>query len=75
MVRATGAVVVPLLILTLTILVMRFTLAYALVDYWHVDAVWWSFPITGATLALCALGYYKFGGWRAARMTPAVAAR
>jgi hypothetical protein len=36
---------------------------------------WWIFPITGATLVLCALGYYKFGGWRAARMTRAATLR
>jgi Na+-driven multidrug efflux pump len=70
-VRATGAVIVPLLILTLTILVMRFSVAYAFADRWHSDAVWWSFPLTGATLAACALLYYKFGGWRTARMAPA----
>jgi putative MATE family efflux protein len=70
-VRATGAVIVPLLILTLTVLVMRFSVAYAFVGRWRSDAVWWSFPLTGATLAACALLYYKFGGWRTARMAPA----
>jgi Na+-driven multidrug efflux pump len=70
-VRATGAVVVPLLILTLTVLVMRFGVAYALVARWHSDAVWWSFPITGAALAAGSLIYYKFGDWRTARMAPA----
>jgi Na+-driven multidrug efflux pump len=73
-VRATGAVVVPLLILTLTVLVMRFGVAYAFVERWQSDAVWWSFPVTGATLAGCAIVYYKYGSWRAARMTPAVVA-
>jgi len=73
-VRATGAVVVPLLILTLTVLVMRFSLAYAFVDRWHSDAVWWSFPLTAAALAAAALVYYKFGGWRTARMAPATVA-
>jgi putative MATE family efflux protein len=72
-VRATGAVVVPLLILTLTVLVTRFTVAYAFVPRWHSDAVWWSFPLTGAALAGFALLYYKRGGWRAARMLPAAA--
>jgi Na+-driven multidrug efflux pump len=59
------------LILTLTVLVMRFSVAYAFVGRWRSDAVWWSFPLTGATLAACALLYYKFGGWRTARMAPA----
>jgi Na+-driven multidrug efflux pump len=74
-VRATGAVVAPLLILIATVLVMRFSVAYAFVDRWQIDAVWWSFPVSGAALAGCAFIYYKFGGWRAARMTPAVLAR
>jgi Na+-driven multidrug efflux pump len=69
-VRATGAVLVPLLILTVTVLVMRFTVAYALIDYWQVDAVWWSFPLSSATLAALSFVYYKFGGWRRARMAP-----
>jgi len=73
-VRATGAVLVPLLLLTLTLLVMRFSVAYAFVDRWHIDAVWWSFPLSGAALAACALSYYKFGGWRSARMAPALLA-
>jgi putative MATE family efflux protein len=69
-VRATGAVVVPLLILTLTVLVGRFSIAYAFLDHWQIDAVWWSFPVSGAALAGCAFLYYRFGGWRAARMGP-----
>jgi hypothetical protein len=39
--------------------------------------VWWSFPVSGAALAGCAYLYYKFGGWRSARMgadAPAVIA-
>jgi putative MATE family efflux protein len=70
-VRATGAVLVPLLILTVTVLVMRFTVAYALIDYGQVDAVWWSFPLSSATLAALSFIYYKFGGWRSAHMAPA----
>jgi putative MATE family efflux protein len=70
-VRATGAVVAPLVLLTLTLLVMRFSVAYAFIGRWGVDAIWWSFPLSGAALSACALAYYKFGGWRAARMVPA----
>jgi putative MATE family efflux protein len=74
-VRATGAVVAPLLILVATVLVLRFSMAYALVDRWQVDAVWWSFPASGAALAACAFCYYRFGDWRAARMAYAGLAR
>jgi putative MATE family efflux protein len=72
-VRATGAVVAPLLILTFTILIMRFALAYAFIDSWHADAIWFSFPLSAAALAGFAMIYYKFGDWRAARMLPATA--
>jgi putative MATE family efflux protein len=72
-VRATGAVIVPLLILTFTILVLRFGVAYLFIDAWHADAIWFSFPLTAGALALFSLVYYKFGDWRAARMLPAVA--
>ena len=76
-VRATGAVVVPLVILTLTVLVGRFSIAYAFALHWQIDAVWWSFPVSGAALAAWAYLYYKSGGWRSARMgavAPAVIA-
>jgi Na+-driven multidrug efflux pump len=60
--------------LALTVLVMRLSVPYAFVDRSHSDAIWWSFPLTGAALAALALAYYKFGAWRTARMLPPVAA-
>lgn len=67
-VRATGAVVAPLLILTFTLLVVRFGVAWLLLDTFRAEAIWWSFPLTSAISALLAVLYYKFGGWRSARM-------
>jgi putative MATE family efflux protein len=67
-VRATGAVMVPLFVLTLSLLLVRFPLAEALMGRYHVDAVWWSFPISSALSAALAVLYYKYGGWRTARM-------
>jgi putative MATE family efflux protein len=67
-VRATGAVMAPLFVLTLSLLLVRFPLAEALMSRYHVDAVWWSFPISSALSAALAVLYYKYGGWRAARM-------
>jgi Na+-driven multidrug efflux pump len=69
-VRATGAVMVPLLILTLTLLLVRFPAAAMLQDKFGADAIWWSFPISSALAAVLAVVYYKYGGWRAARMLP-----
>ena len=67
-VRATGAVMAPLFILTLALLLVRFPLADALIGRFHIDAVWWSFPISSALAAGLAVLYYKYGGWRNARM-------
>jgi putative MATE family efflux protein len=68
-VRATGAVVAPLVILAIALLAVRFPVAEAFLGRFQVDAVWWSFPISSALTALLALLYYRFGGWRSARMS------
>jgi putative MATE family efflux protein len=70
-VRATGAVMAPLIILTITMLLIRYPLAELLIDHWHADAIWWSFPISSAVAMLLAMLYYKFGGWRQAHMIDA----
>ena len=68
-VRATGAVMMPLAILTVSLLLVRFPLAELFLDRFHADAVWWSFPISSAVAALLAVLYYKFGRWREAHMS------
>jgi putative MATE family efflux protein len=73
-VRATGAVIAPLVILTISLLVVRFPLAELFLDRHHIDAVWWSFPVSSVLSCMLALLYYRFGDWRSARMTPAAAA-
>ena len=32
------------------------------------DSIWWSFPLGSLASMLMAMGYYKWGGWRRARM-------
>ena len=54
-VRATGAVMAPLIILTISMLVVRFPLAEMFLDSYHVDAVWWSFPVSSVLSAMLAL--------------------
>ncbi|MDE2137414.1 MAG: MATE family efflux transporter [Gammaproteobacteria bacterium] len=73
-VRATGAVIAPLVILTISLLVVRFPLAELFLDRFQADAVWWSFPVSSALSALLAVLYYRYGGWRHAHMMPARAA-
>jgi putative MATE family efflux protein len=67
-VRATGAVMVPLATLTFTLLVVRIPLAEVLLDHVGERAVWWAFPASSALSATIAVLYYKYGGWRSARM-------
>jgi Na+-driven multidrug efflux pump len=71
-VRATGAVLPPLVILTLALLVIRFPLAYVLLDEWQADAIWWSFPISSVVAAVLSAAYYRWGGWRTQRMGGAI---
>jgi putative MATE family efflux protein len=74
-VRATGAVMAPLIILTISLLVVRFPMAQLFLDRYHVDAVWWSFPVSSVLSCVLALLYYRYGGWRSVHMTvPATAA-
>jgi putative MATE family efflux protein len=65
--RATGAVMAPLLIATLSMLAVRFPLAVTLLGRWQADAIWWSFPISSVINMALAVLYYKYGGWRTAR--------
>jgi putative MATE family efflux protein len=67
-IRATGAVMAPLIILTVSLLAVRIPLAEAFVDRWGADSVWWSFPLSSAFASALAVLYYKYGGWRSAHM-------
>jgi Na+-driven multidrug efflux pump len=35
---------------------------------WGADALWWSFPVGSAASALLLYAYYRFGGWKQAKM-------
>jgi putative MATE family efflux protein len=63
-VRATGAVRVPLLIYVVTLLIVRFPLAAALLDRWQADAIWVSYPTSSLLTVVLSALYYKYGGWR-----------
>jgi Na+-driven multidrug efflux pump len=67
-VRATGAVMAPLITLSITLLVIRIPLAEFLLEHWGAGAVWWAFPLSSALSALIATLYYKYGGWRSAHL-------
>jgi putative MATE family efflux protein len=67
-VRATGAVMAPLVILTISLLLVRFPLAQLFLERYQVDALWWSFPLSSALSAILAVLYYKFGAWRSVHL-------
>ena len=70
-VRATGAVMAPLVILFLSMWVIRLPFAWALGPRIGADAIWWSFPLGSVVSLALALGYYRFGNWRGSRILPA----
>ncbi len=69
-VRSTGAVMPPLITLFVSLFAVRIGFAKLLEPSWGEDAIWWSFPVSMAVSASLALAYYRWGGWRTARMGP-----
>lgn len=75
-VRATGAVMAPLISLTVALLGVRIPVAALLSGRWGADSVWWSYPLSSVLAAILAMLYYRYGGWRSAHMErPAEGAR
>ncbi len=66
-VRATGAVIPPLLILTIAIWGIRIPVSIFL-SHTGVDGILWGFPAGSIASVLLIAVYYRFGGWRKARM-------
>jgi putative MATE family efflux protein len=67
-VRATGAVMPPLIMLVISLWLLRVPFAYLMLDRWRADAIWWSFPLSSMTSMLLSIAYYRFGGWRKVRL-------
>lgn len=67
-VRATGAVMPPLIILALALWFVRVPFAWLLRERFGADAVWWSFPLGSLVAVTLATAYYRWGDWRHASM-------
>lgn len=67
-VRATGAVIAPLIMLVISLWGVRVPFAYLMLDRWHADAIWWSFPFASLLSLAMASVYYRYGGWRKVRL-------
>jgi putative MATE family efflux protein len=67
-VRSTGAVIPPLIMLVISLWGIRVPFAKLLQPTLGADAVWWSFPTSSLCSMLMSIAYYRWGGWRKARM-------
>ena len=67
-VRATGAVVPPLLILALALWGIRIPFASLMQPVLGIDAIWWSFPVSALSAMLMSMAYYRWRRWRQAKM-------
>lgn len=67
-VRATGAVWAPLIILVISMYLVRIPFAALLIPRLGDDAVWWSFPLGICTASVLTILYYRQGGWRRSRI-------
>ena len=72
-VRSTGAVIPPLIILVIALWLVRIPFAYGLAGSWGADAIWWSFPLGSVVSMTLSAAYYRWGGWRHAHMLRAQA--
>jgi putative MATE family efflux protein len=72
-VRATGAVIPPLIMLVISLWLIRVPFAFSMLDRWKADAIWWSFPLSSTVSMLMSVAYYRFGGWRKVRLGVATA--
>jgi putative MATE family efflux protein len=67
-VRATGVVWPPLLVMVFALWFVRIPFALALQPYWGADAIWLSFPLGSLVTLVIAVAYYRWGGWRTAQL-------
>ena len=72
--RANGAVWPALIILTVTLIPIRLGMAALMRPILGVDAIWYSFPASSIMTMTLAILYYRYGGWRRARMMAAAPA-
>lgn len=70
-VRSTGAVVPPLIILFIAFWVVRIPFAYGLIGRYGADAIWWSYPLGSIASLVLTIAYYRYGNWRSAHMLAA----
>ena len=67
-VRANGAVLMPLVFLIVSAIGVRFGIGFTFHPRYGADAIWWAF--TGGAMSSIAMsvGYYLHGGWRQSKV-------
>lgn len=70
-VRATGAVMAPLVILFVSMWVIRLPFAWGLAGQIGAESIWWSFPLGSVVSVALAFLYYRFGNWKRSHILPA----
>ncbi|PEA54768.1 MATE family efflux transporter [Bacillus pseudomycoides] len=68
-VRANGAVIIPLLITFFALWIIRVPLSYYLGISYGLDTLWLSYPISFTIALVLIIPYYMFGKWKDAKMT------
>jgi putative MATE family efflux protein len=68
-VRANGAVWIPLIVLAIGMVPVRFGYIFATYGWLGADAIWTSFPVTSFINLALAVAFYVHGGWKKAHMT------
>ncbi|HKU17022.1 MAG TPA: MATE family efflux transporter [Steroidobacteraceae bacterium] len=73
-VRATGAVLGPLLVIFGSLWLARIPFAYGLAPRWGEDAIWWSFPVGSVVGVVLGWLYFRYGDWRKVQLMRGVGA-
>jgi putative MATE family efflux protein len=66
--RATGAVIMPVVIVFFSLWLIRIPFASITMEYWQADAIWYSFPLGSLVAMILSIAYYRYGPWQSAHM-------
>ncbi len=64
LVRANGAILVPLLILIFSAVLVRFAVGFGLYPQFGADAIWWAFIAASIASLVFSGAYFLLGNWR-----------
>ncbi len=69
--RASGNMLVAMVIALVSQFMLQFPLAYILSKHTSLQAqgLWWSFPVTNVIVALVSVGWFAQGGWKTTVLT------